>query len=151
MYIHDNLKTDILQNIHFTNNQSLHRLGDMLSQLRNLQAKPKQIANVDDVCSRMRQRDAMLSRWAKVVHKLTTPKKLAICRKLPQHQSARHSLNFRVSLALTLQALEIRGVSRDILYKTRHKLCASVESLPVPPLSRAYRHVTRRGHVAFAH
>jgi len=151
MCIHDNLKTDILQNIHFTNNQSLHRLGDMLSQLRNSKANPKQMVKVDDVCSRMRQTDAVLSRWAKVVYKLTTPKKLAICQKLPQHQSAPHSMNFRVSLALTLQALEIRGVSCDILYKTRQKLSASVESLPVPPLSRAYRHVTRRGHVSFAH
>jgi len=146
MYIHDNLKTDILQNIRFTNNKSLHRLGDMLSQLRNLQAVPTQSLNVDDFCSKMRQIDAVLSRWAKLVHKLITPKKPVICKSLSQNRSIPHSFNFRVSLALTLQALEIRGVSHDILYKTRQKLCASVDSLTVPPLSRAYRHVAFRAH-----
>jgi len=146
MYIHNNLKNDNLQNIRFINNTSLHRLGDMLSQLRNLQAVPTQSMNVDDFCVRMRQIDAVLSRCAKLVHKLITPKNPVIYKSPLQNRSISHSLNFRVSLALTLQALEIRGVSRDILYKTRQKLCASVEGLAVPPLYRAYRHVAFRTH-----
>jgi len=146
MYIIDNSKAGVLQNIRFTNDNSLHRLGDMLSQLRNLQAVPQHTMNVEEFCSRMRKTDAMLSRWAQLVHKLISSKKLVLCQSLSQHQSTPHRLNFRVSLALTLQALEIRGVSHGILCKTRERLCASIDSLPVPPVSRRYRHVAFRAH-----
>ena len=146
MYIHDNLKADILHNIRLSNNKSLHRLGDMLSQLRSLQAVPQQTVSVEDFSSKMRKTDAVLSRWAQLVYKFITPKKLVIYKSLGQPESTTRRLNFRVSLALTLQALEIRGVSPDILYKTRQRLCASIDSLPVPPVSRGYRRVAFRAH-----
>ena len=134
MYIHKKQTFDELHSIHSKKNQKQDKIEYMLSRICNKQTSTKRSVNVRDFYTRMGQTESILSNWSRVVYILTMPIKerllhITTNRILQQKQHGMEKLSLRVSISLTLKALELRGISIDIINRTREKLGASTEKL----------------------
>jgi len=126
MYIHEKQKVDHLYNIHNSQQSTHTRIKYMLSEICNRQTSTKRFVIVGDFCTQMRQKDSM------------------ICNRAQHKQYDKMKIHFRVSMALTLKALQIRGVSVDIINRTRQKLKFSIEHSVTPLHSQDHCYVHRK-------
>jgi len=149
MDIHEKQKVDHLYNIHNSQKSTHTRIKYMLSQICNRQTSTKRLVDVGVFCTQMRQKDSIICNWARVVYKLTIPSieslQHIVNDLVSQHkQYDKLKIHFRVSMALTLKALQIRGVSVDIINRTRQKLKFSIEHSVTPLHSQDHCYVHKK-------
>jgi len=149
MYIHEKQKVDYLYKFHNSQQSTLTKIKYMLSQIYKKQTSAKRFVDIGDFCTRLRKKDSIISNWTRIVHNLKISSIESLKRSLmnliiPHKQHITLKLNLRVSMALMMRALEIRGVSVDIIDRTRQKLNTSIENSVTPFHPRVHCYVHKK-------
>jgi len=89
-------------------------------------------------CSAVKSEDTMLSNWSRFAHniRLFTQQTCDTLSSKPHGTILKQ--NFRLSLALVVRALEIKGVSADTISRTKCLLCIDIEKIKSKQLRRLH-------------
>ena len=127
MFIENNAKSDVLgsrQASKYGNNGGLFQ---MFSHICGTNHHNDSSLHVDwgHFCHNLRGEDTLLSNWGRLATRivLLQSKPHIIVPEVTSKFQFKHS--FRLSLALTLRALRIKGVSPDIVSRTSQTLCST--------------------------
>jgi len=126
-----------------------NQLSRMLSKLSNAQQKPTGDVTLPsttmdrgDFCKGLRKDFNLLSKWARFIRSIRI-KRLATIKCQIVSETFRYT--FRISLALTLRALSIKGVSDNIVHRTRSSLYRTADRMTQPYVVREYHRVKPAG------
>ena len=149
MYIHGKQKVGHLYNFHKSQQSTQTKIKCMLVQIYKIHSSTKQLVHTGEFCEKLRKQDSAISNWAKIVNNLdisriNTLKRSQMIAVTPHKQHMTPKLNLRISMAMTMRALEIRGVNVDIIYRTRQKLDTFIENSVTPFQPRVDSHVHKK-------
>jgi len=137
MFNENCVQTDMLDSRATRKAANHSRLSRMLSKLSNPRQKhtggtikdPKKTKDVGDGCGGLGKDLNLLSNWARFMRSIRI-KRLAAIKCQVVSETFRYT--FRISLAFTLRALSIKGVSDDIVHRTQSSLYQTADRITPP-------------------